>query len=94
MQVEFTSIVEKGKWIVIPYHTVQQLPGLQLTSPRVKVERYPWPQWLVNNCFNANNTDNLPLVHLTTMQYSRDLDRLLLEIVHGYIYLGSVYILK
>ena len=77
MQGEFESMVEKGKWVVLPYHVARQLPGLQISPPGVKVFRYRRLYWLGDYIFNTINDNNLPLLHLTSMQYGQAIDRLL-----------------
>ena len=62
-------MVEKGKWVVLPYHVAQQLLALQISPPRVKVVRYLWLNWLGDYGFNTINANNPPLSHLTIMQY-------------------------
>ena len=67
--VEFSSMLEKGQWVVLPYHGEQKLLGMQLNPPGTKVERDRQPHWLVDYSFNTINTNTLPLaVHLTDMQ--------------------------
>ena len=41
---EFASIVEKGRWVVLPYSVAKRLPGLRLIPPGVKVERDQRPR--------------------------------------------------
>ena len=52
---EFASIVEKGKWVVLPYSVAKRLRGLRLSPPGVKVERDRRPRWLgVFSYFKTN----------------------------------------
>ena len=38
---EFSSVVGKGKWVVIPYSVAKDFPGLGISPPGVK---YEWDQ--------------------------------------------------
>ena len=43
---EFSSMVAKGKWVVLQYSVAQRLPGLRLSLHGVKIERDCRPLWL------------------------------------------------
>ena len=90
---EFTSMVEKGKWVMLPYHMARGLHQLRLISAGVKVERERQPRWLGNDDFNTNNTDNLPLGHLSVIQHGQALDFHLREILYADSMISPVYVL-
>ena len=48
---EFSSMIEKGQWVVLPYSVAKGLPGLRLIPPGVKVERNRRPRWLGDYSF-------------------------------------------
>ena len=91
---EFTSMLEKGQWVVLPYSVAKRLPGLRLSLPGAKVERDKRPRWLGDYSYFKTNAETLPVACLTSMQYGRALDRLLREIVFEDPALGPVYLLK
>ena len=74
LQDEFVSMVEKGQWYVLPYQVAWRLPVLQLGTSGVKVERGRILLWLCIYSFKNINTNDIPLVHLSVMQYGRALD--------------------
>ena len=43
---EFSSMIEKGQWVVLPYSVAKGLPGLWLSPPGVKVDPDRRPRWL------------------------------------------------
>ena len=90
---EFASMVEKGKWVVLPYSVAKRLPGLRLSPPGMKVERDRRTRWLGNYSYFKTNAETLPVACLSSMQYGRALDRLLREIVFADPALGYVYLL-
>ena len=87
-------MVEKGRWVVLPYLVAKGLPGLRLSPQGVKVERYQRPCWLGNYSYFKTNTETLPVACLSAIQYGRALDRLICEIVYADPALGYVYLLK
>ena len=48
---EFSSMIEKGQWVILPYSVAKGLPGLRLSPPGVKVERDRRPRWLGDYSF-------------------------------------------
>ena len=87
-------MVEKGKWVVLPYPVAKRLMGLRLNPPGVKVERYRRSRWIGDYSYFKTNAKNLPVTCLSAMQYGRELDRLIREIVYADPALGYVYLLK
>ena len=91
---EFSSMVEKGQWEVLPYSAAKRLPGHRLSPPGVKVERDRRPLWLGDCSYFETNANTLPVACLSSMQYGCVLDRLIRKIVFAETALGSVYMLK
>ena len=87
---EFASMIEKGQWVVLPYLVAKGLLGLRLIPLFVKVERDWRPRWLGDYSFFKTNAKNLPIACLSAMQYGRELDRLIREIVYAESALGYV----
>ena len=91
---EFSSVVEKGQWVVIPYLLAKRLLVLMLSLSGVKVERDSRPFWIGNYSYFETNAMTLPVACLSSMQYSHVLDHLLHKIVFADPDLGYVYLLK
>ena len=87
-------MVAKGQWVLLPYSVTKQLPGLRLSPPGVKIERYCGPCWLGDYSFNPINVKTLPICDMSAMQYGRFLHRLLREIVYADPKLGLVHMIK
>ena len=80
---EFSSMIEKGQWVVLPYSVAKGLPGLRLSPPGVKVERDRIPLWLSEYSYFKINAETFPVACLSAMQYGRALDCLIREIVYA-----------
>ena len=91
---EFASMVEKGKWVVLPYLVAKGQPGLRLSPPGVKVEREQIPPWLGDYSYFKTNAKTIPVACLSAMQYGRALDSLIRKIVYVDPALGYIYMLK
>ena len=70
-------MVENVQWVMLPYHVVWRLPGLRLSPIGVKLDRDRQQRWSGKYILNTINTNNLPLLKLTSMKYGRALDRFL-----------------
>ena len=64
-----------------PLSGSQQLPGLRLSPPGVKVEHKCQPLWLGDYSFNKINSKMSPLTYVESMKYGCALYWLLREIV-------------
>ena len=62
-------MVEKGQWVVLPYSVSKRLPGLRLSPPGLEVEQDRRPRWLCDYSYFKTNTETLPVVCLSAMQY-------------------------
>ena len=80
---EFASMVEKRKWVVLPYWVAKGLPGLSLVPPGVKVEQDRRPRWLGDYSYFKNNAETLPVACLSAIQYGRALDHLIRDSLRG-----------
>ena len=87
---EFASMVEKGKWLVLPYSVAKGLPGLMLSPPGVKVERDRRPRWLGDYSYFKTNAETFPVACLSAMQYVWALYCLIRKIVYKDPALGYV----
>ena len=87
-------MVGKGKWLVLTYSVVNELPRMRLIPPGAKEERYRRPILLGNYSYSSINAKYLPIATLVTMKYGQTLDRLIREVLLEYLDLGPVYLLK
>ena len=86
-------MVEKGKWVVLPYSVAKGLPGLKLIPPGVKVEREQIPPSLGDYSYLKNNAKAIPVTCFSAMQYGQALEHLIREIVYADPARGYVYML-
>ena len=91
---EFTDMMEKGQWVILPASTVESLPGLQVSPPGVVPQRERRPRWICDYTFSGVNGDTLPLAALDAMQFGHALDRILREIILADPSLGPVQLMK
>ena len=71
---EFTDMMEKGQWVILPASAVESLPGLQVSPPGVVPQRERHPRWICDYTFSGVNGDTLPLAALDAMQFGHALD--------------------
>jgi hypothetical protein len=91
---EFTDMMEKGQWVILPASAVESLPGLQVSPPGVVPQRERRPRWICDYTFSGVNGDTLPLAALDAMQFGHALDRILREIILADPSLGPVQLMK
>ena len=91
---EFVDMINKGQWVVLPYSTVRDLPGLRISPPGVIPQRDRRPRWIVDYSWWDVNADTLPLAALEAMQFGHALDRILREILLANPAFGPVYLIK
>lgn len=58
---EFTDMIAKGQWVVLPASVAQTLPGLRLSPPGVVPQRDRRPRWIGDYSWWGVNSDTLPL---------------------------------
>ena len=59
---EFTDMIQKGQWVILPANSVVDLPGLQISPPGVIPQRERRPHWICDYTWYGVNADTLPLV--------------------------------
>lgn len=91
---EMASMIQKGQWIVLPYHVVRNLPGLRISPIGVVPQHDRRPRTIVDYSFYDINNDTLHLTTLDSMQFGRALDRILHKITHADPRHGPVYLTK
>ena len=87
-------MVDKGKWVVLPYLVAKRLPGLRSIPTGVKLDRDRRPRLLGDYSYFKTNAETLLVICLSVMKYGRALDRLIRKIVYADPALGYVYLLK
>ena len=87
-------MVGKGLWVVLPYLTAKELPGMRIISPGVNEERDQQPSWIGDNSYCSINSDSLPIAAMSNMQYGQVLDFFIRELSIADPTLGPVYMLK
>ena len=78
---EFIDMISKGQWLVLPYSSVKNLPGLWLSPPGVVPQRNRRPRWICDYSWSGINSDTLLLAAKESMQFGHALDRILREIL-------------
>ena len=94
LQEEFTDMINKSQWVVLPYSQVKNFPNLRLSPPGVIPQRGRRPRWIVDYSWYDVNKDTLPIYPSNAMQFGHTLDRLLREILLADPKLGPIYLSK
>ena len=68
-------MINKEKWIILPYSVAKKLPGLRLSPPGVVSQRGRRPRWIVDYSWWDVNKDTLPIAPNDAMQFGHALDR-------------------
>ena len=87
-------MVRNRQWVVLPYLLAKELPGLSMILQGVKEDRDWRPWWLGYYSYSNLNSETLPIVVLSVMQYGRSLDRLIREVFIADLALGPMHILR
>ena len=91
---EFTDMIAKSQWVVLPADAVADLPGLRVSPPGVVPQRDRRPRWICGYTWSQVNQETLPLAPLEAMQFGHALDRILRELLLSDPALGPVHLLK
>lgn len=91
---EFCDMIRKEQWVVLPFDTVKDLPGLRLSPPGVVPQRERRPRWIGDYTWSGVNDDCNPLAPLEAMQFGQALQRLLRTILLADPQHGPVQIMK
>jgi hypothetical protein len=70
---EFTAMIQKGHWTLLPARLVQQLPNLRLSPIGVVPQRDQQPRTIVDYTFFDVNEDTAALAPREAMQFGRRL---------------------
>lgn len=91
---EFSDMIEKGQWVILPASVAKNLPGLRLSPPGVVPQRDRRPRWIGDYSWYDVNDDTLPLAAMEAMQFGHALDRILREILLANPAFGPVQLIK
>lgn len=94
LQTEFSDMIQKSQWVVLPYSVAKTLPGLRLSPPGVIDQRDRRPRWVGDYTFYNVNEETIPLVARECMQFGSALERYLREILLADPAFGPVYLAK
>ena len=87
-------MISKGQWLVLPYSSIKNLPGLWLSPPGVVPQRNRRPRWIWYYSWWGINFDTLHLAAKESMQFGHSLDRILREILLGDPVHGPTHLIK
>jgi hypothetical protein len=94
IRTEMLDFVEKGYWMVLPYHLVRDDPQLRLSPLGVVPQRERRPRLIVDYTFNGVNKDTVKMMPAEAMQFGRTLERILYAVHHANPHHGPVYVAK
>jgi hypothetical protein len=94
LQEEIIAMMQKGQWVLLPYHLVKHLPNLRLSPLGVVPQRDRRPRVIVDYTYSGVNDDTLCLAPPEAMQFGHALQRILQTILHADPRFGPVYLIK
>ena len=94
LQGEFIDMINKQQWVVLPFSSVKDLPGLRLSPPGCIPQRDRRPRWICDYTWSGVNPDTIPIAALEAMQFGHALERILREILTADPALGPIYMMK
>ena len=94
LESEFSDMISKSQWVILPFDVAKSLPNLRLSPPGVIPQRDRRPRWICDYSFYGVNQETLPLVPTESMQFGRALERYLRELLLADPANGTLYMLK
>ena len=94
LQEEFVDMINKKQWVILPYQTAKDLPGLRLSPPGVVPQRERRPRWICDYSYYQINDETIDLFFEESMQFGHALDRILREILLANPAFGPVNLIK
>ena len=91
---EFTSMMEKGHWALLPARLLKHLPDIRFSPLGVVPQHERRPRTISDYSFYGINADTLQLAPPEAMQFGRALQRLLHRIHQANPRYGPVYLSK
>ena len=94
LEEEFTDMLNKGQWVVLPYDLAVTLPNLRISPPGVVPQRNRRPRWICDYTWSKVNQETVPIAPINAMQFGHALDRILREILIANPNFGDVKLIK
>jgi hypothetical protein len=88
------DMIEKGQWLVLPYHLAKTLPNLRISPIGVVPQRDQRPRTIVDYSFSGINQETCPLAPAEAMQFGKALQRIIEDLVNADPRWGPVYLCK
>ena len=74
-------MIEKQQWVVLPFSSFQDLPGLWLSPPGCTPQCNRHPRWISHYTWSGVNPDTILIAALKAIQFGHALERILREIL-------------
>ena len=58
---EFTSMINKGQWVILPFEQAKDLPDLRISPPGIVPQHERRPRWIGDYSYYDVNHDTLPI---------------------------------
>ena len=91
---EFTDMIHKGQWTILPARLVDGTVGFRLSPLGVVPQRERRPRTICDYTYFDLNDDTVPMAPQEAMQFGRALQRILQTIYYANPRLGPVYLSK
>ena len=94
LQGKILSMMQRGQWILLPYHLVKDLPNLRLSPLGIIPQHDQHPRVIIDYTYSGVNEDTLCLTPQEVMQFGCALQHILETIHHTNLWYGPVYLIK
>ena len=91
---DMADMVQRGYWVVLPYHAIQHLPNLRVSPIGCVPQRERRPRIIVDYTYSGVNAATDKQAHPEAMQFGGTLKRILHKILSAHPKYGPVYMLK
>lgn len=91
---EMLDMINKGYWVVLPYHSLWHYPHLKLSPAGVIPQCNRRPRTIVDYSYSGVNQAMTKIVPSYFMQFGRALQRLLQHLVYANPRFGPIYMCK
>lgn len=91
---ELLDFVEKGFWILLPYHRIKHWTQLRVSPLGCIPQRNRRPRLIVDYSYYGINSETLALQPSEAMQFGRTLERVLYQVRHSNKRFGPVHLGK
>jgi len=91
---EFTDMIKKQQWTLLPLSVAKQLVGLRVSPPGVVPQRDRRPRWICDYTWSGVNQDTIKLAPKEAMQFGSCFERVLREVLLADPKFGPVFLNK